>query len=275
MAATGSDITAVVVMPATAPHAKVEAARGYGAEVILHGQTYNDAYEYACALALEQGRTMIPAFDDPHVIAGQGTVGLEILEDLPDVDDIVVPVGGGGLISGIAVAARAAKPSVQVIGVQAAGAPSLISALDAGQPVELSSLQTIADGIAVKRTGDLPFQIIRKLVDRVVAVPDEDILRAMVLLIERSKLVVEGAGAATLAAALSGHIPVQDRKVVLVLSGGNVDIRKIGRILHHGLAFDRLVGRLASLPGSSPPAAPPTDAVRSALDALTVRDFVY
>ena len=156
---------------------------------------------------------------------------------------------------------------------QAAGAPSLVSALDAGRPVELSTVQTIADGIAVKRTGDLPFQIIRTLVDRVVAVPDEDILRAMLLLIERSKLVVEGAGAAALAAALSGRVPVQGRKVVLVLSGGNVDIRRIGRILHHGLAFDRLVGRLGSLPGSGPAVAPSAYAVRSALDALTVRDF--
>lgn len=276
VAATESSIPSVVVMPATAPRAKAEATRGYGAEVILHGQTYNDAFQHASALALEQGRTMVPAFDDPHVIAGQGTVGLEILEDLPDVDDIVVPVGGGGLISGIAVAARATKPAVRVIGVQAAGAPSLVSALQAGRPVELSSVQTIADGIAVKRTGDLPFQIIKALVDRVVAVADEDILRAMILLIERSKIVVEGAGAAPLAAVLSGQLPVKDRKVVLVLSGGNVDIRRIGRILQHGLAFDRLVGRLASLAVSgSSPAALPTDAVRSALDALTVKDFAY
>ena len=275
VAASGANIPAIVVMPATAPRAKAEATRGYGADVILHGQTYNDAFQHASALALEHGRTMIPAFDDPHVIAGQGTVGLEILEDLPAVDDIVVPVGGGGLISGIAVAARAVKPSVRVIGVQAAGAPSLVSALEAGRPVELTSVQTIADGIAVKRTGDLPFRIIKELVDRVVAVADEDILRAMVLLIERSKIVVEGAGAAPLAAALSGQLPVQGRKVVLVLSGGNVDIRRIGRILHRGLAYDRLVGRLASLASGDSPAAPGADAVQSALDELTVKDFAY
>jgi len=273
VAASGANIPAIVVMPATAPRAKAEATRGYGAEVILHGQTYNDAFQHASALALEHGRTMIPAFDDPHVIAGQGTVGLEILEDLPDVDDIVVPVGGGGLISGIAVAARAVKPSVRVIGVQAAGAPSLVSALQAGRPVELASVQTIADGIAVKRTGDLPFRLIKELVDRVIAVADEDILRSMVLLIERSKIVVEGAGAAALAAVLSGQLSVKDRKVVLVLSGGNVDIRRIGRILEHGLAFDRLVGRLASLASGGSPAA--TDAVRSVLDDLTVKDFAY
>lgn len=153
VAATRKGIRSVIVMPESSPRAKAEAARGYGAEVVLYGPSYNDAYQFACALTAERGYTMIPAFDDPHVIAGQGTVGLEILEDLPDVDDIVVPVGGGGLASGVAVAARALKPSIRVIGVQAAGASSLISALEAGRPIELTSVQTIADGIAVKQTG--------------------------------------------------------------------------------------------------------------------------
>jgi len=275
VAATRRGIRSVIVMPDTTPRAKAEATRGYGAEVVLHGPSYNDAYQFACALTAERGYTMIPAFDDPHIIAGQGTVGLEILEDLPDAEDIVVPVGGGGLASGVAVAARALKPSIRVIGVQAAGASSLISALEAGRPIELTSVQTIADGIAVKQTGDLPFRIIRELVDRVVAVEDEYILRAIILLIERAKIVVEGAGAAPLAALLSGQVPVEGRKVVLILSGGNVDIRRIGRILYRGLTFDRILGKLASLPADRAKKSPEKDPLRTALDALTVRDFAY
>lgn len=162
-----------------------------------------------------------------------------------------------------------------MIGVQAAGASSLISALEAGRPIELTSVQTIADGIAVKQTGDLPFRIIREFVDRVVAVEDEYILRAIILLIERAKIVVEGAGAAPLAALLSGQVPAEGRKVVLVLSGGNVDIRRIGRILYRGLTFDRILGKLASLPADRAKQSPEKDPLRTALDALTVRDFAY
>jgi threonine dehydratase len=197
---------------------------------------------------------MVPAFDDPQVVAGQGTIGLEVLDDLPEVDDVIVPVGGGGLLSGVAIAVKARKPAVRVIGVQAAGAAALVSSLKVGNPVTLPTVQTIADGIAVKRPGDLPFQVIQQYVDDVVTVRDEDILRAIVLLVERAKLVTEGAGAAPLAALLSGAVAARNRHVVLILSGGNIDIKRIGRVLYRGLLPDRLFRQLAlAMSGTAAP----------------------
>ncbi len=254
VAAAQAGIPAVVVMPESAPRAKAEATRDYGAEVILYGPAYNDAYEYALTLARDRCLTMVPAFDDPQVVAGQGTIGLEVLDDLPEVDDVIVPVGGGGLLSGVAIAVKARKPAVRVIGVQAAGAAALVSSLKVGNPVTLPTVQTIADGIAVKRPGDLPFQIIQQYVDDVVTVRDEDILRAIVLLVERAKLVTEGAGAAPLAALLSGAVAARNRHVVLILSGGNIDIKRIGRVLYRGLLPDRLFRQLAlAMSGTAAP----------------------
>jgi len=223
-------------MPETAPLAKVMATQGYGAEVILHGFTYDDAYQHCLELQEELGATFIHAFDDPDVIAGQGTLGLEMLSDLPDADALVVPIGGGGLIAGITIAARALRPNIKIIGVQAAGAASSRTSLDAGELRELPSIATIADGIAVKQPGALTFPIIQHLVDDVVLVNDEAIIGAVLLLMERSKMLVEGAGAAGVAALLSGAVNLQGMKVLVPLTGGNIDINLVGRFIEHGLA---------------------------------------
>ncbi|MBV9231572.1 MAG: threonine ammonia-lyase [Chloroflexi bacterium] len=236
IAAAQHKIPCTIVMPEIAPLAKVTATQEYGANVVLHGATYDDAYQRCCELQQESGATFIPAFDDPDVIAGQGTLALEMLNDLPDADAIVVPVGGGGLISGIAIAARALKPDITIIGVQAEGAPSCRTSLDAGEPETLPSIMTIADGIAVKRPGTLTFSIIQHLVDDIVLVNDEAIIKAVLLLMERCKMLVEGAGAAGLAALLSGTIDLKGKKVLVPLTGGNIDINLVGRFIEHGLA---------------------------------------
>lgn len=236
IAASQHHIPCTIVMPETAPLAKVTATQEYGANVVLHGMTYDDAYQHCLALQQESGATFIHAFDEPDVIAGQGTLGLEMLNDLPDADAIIVPVGGGGLISGIAIAARALKPDITIIGVEAAGAPSVRRSLDAGAPVTLASSMTIADGIAVKCPGNLTFAIIKELVDDIVLVDDEAIINAVLLLMERCKMVVEGAGAAGLAALLSGVVQLKGKKVLVPLTGGNIDINLVGRFIEHGLA---------------------------------------
>lgn len=227
----------LVVMPETASLAKVVATRGYGAEVILQGANYDAAQEYAKVLQKERGLTYVPAFEDPYVIAGQGTIGLEILQDLPDVEIIVVPVGGGGLISGVAVAAKSLRPSVKVVGVESSGAASVLRSLSAGRPEKLDQMTTIADGIAVKKPGQMTFEIIQKYVDEVVTVEDEEICQTIVLLLERAKLVVEGAGAAALTAVLWRKVPAENRRVAAVLSGGNIDMNLLARIIQHGLTF--------------------------------------
>ena len=229
-------IPCTIVMPEMAPLAKVMATQEYGANVVLHGSTYDDAYHYSCELQRESGATFIHPFDDPDVIAGQGSLGLEMLNDLPDAEAIIVPVGGGGLISGIAIAARALKPDITIIGVQAEGAPSCRVSLDAGVPTTLSSIATIADGIATKRPGELTFSIIRQMVDDVVLVSDEDIINAVLLLMERCKMLVEGAGAIGLAAMLSGTIQLKGKKVLVPLTGGNIDMNLVGRFIEHGMA---------------------------------------
>lgn len=236
IAATESGIPCTIVMPEGAPMSKVMATQSYGARVELRGITYDDAYQYCRELQQETGATFIHAFDDPEVIAGQGTLGLEMLTDLPDADAIVVPIGGGGLISGIAIAARALKPDITIIGVQAEGAASCRASLAAGELVSLPSIMTIADGIAVKRPGELTYSIIKELVDEVVEVSDEAIINAVLMLMERCKMMVEGAGAAGLAALLSGAVQLKGKKVLVPLTGGNIDINLVGRFIEHGLA---------------------------------------
>ncbi len=236
IAAIQHNIPCTIVMPENAPLAKVTATQGYGATVVLHGATYDDAYARCLELQQELGATYVHAFDDPDIIAGQGTLGLEMLNDLPDADAIVVPIGGGGLISGIAIAARALKPDITIIGVEAAGAASFRASLDAGELCTLPAITTIADGIAVKRPGALTYSIIEKLVDDVVLVKDEAIINAVLLLMERCKMLVEGAGAAGLAALLSGAIQLKGKKVLVPLTGGNIDINLVSRFIEHGLA---------------------------------------
>jgi threonine dehydratase len=236
IAAAQYDISCTIVMPETAPLAKVTATQGYGAEVVLHGFTYDDAYQYCLELQQETGATFIHAFDDPDIIAGQGTLGLEMLSDLPDADALIVPIGGGGLIAGITIAARALRPNIKIIGVQAEGAAGCRASLDAGELRTLPSITTIADGIAVKRPGTLTFPIIQNLVDDVVIVNDEEIIGAVLLLMERSKMLVEGAGAAGVAAMLSGVVKLDGKRVLVPLTGGNIDINLVSRFIEHGLA---------------------------------------
>src|SRR6266481_4423021 len=236
IAAAQYKIPCTIVMPETAPLVKVMATQGYGASVVLHGFNYDDAYQRCLELQEETGATFVHAFDDPDVIAGQGTLGLEMLSDLPDADALVVPIGGGGLIAGITIAARALRPNIKIIGVQAAGAAGCRASLDAGELRTLPSIATIADGIAVKRPGSMTFPIIQHLVDDVVVVNDEAIISAVLFLMERSKMLVEGAGAAGVAALLSGAVNLQGMKVLVPLTGGNIDINLVGRFIEHGLA---------------------------------------
>ncbi len=226
---------ATVVVPVGVPLAKLTAIQRQGAEVILEGGSYDDAHAYAQGLAAERGLAYVHAFDDPDVIAGQGTVALEMLQDAPDLDALVVPVGGGGLISGVAVVAKHKWPSLRVVGVQAAGSPALAESFRSGR-LMAAHCSTIADGIAVQRPGALTFELINRLVDDVVTVSDEAIARAIVLLLERQKLLAEGAGAAALAAVLEGALPARFRRVGIVVSGGNIDPNLLGKVLQQGLA---------------------------------------
>ncbi len=236
LAAKRMGIPCVIVMPRHASIAKVEATRGYGAQVELAGGSYDDAQRRAKALAEDRRLVLVHPFDDAHVIAGQGTIGLEVLEDAPDTRLVVVPVGGGGLIGGIAAAVKAKAPRVRVVGVQAAAAPACVESLRTGRRATVRPGPTVADGIAVGRPGKLPLELIRRYVDDVVTVDEEDITRAMVLLLERCKLVVEGAGAVALAALLAGKAGGRHAKAVAVLSGGNIDPTVIDRVVEHGLA---------------------------------------
>lgn len=225
-------LPATIVMPERAPLTKIIATQRLGAEVILHGATFDDAQAYARHLEAERGMVYVPAFDHEHVIAGQGTLGLEIAEALPDLGLIVVPIGGGGLISGIALALRAMMPNVRIVGVQAAGCAPVPPSLAAGKPVTVSSVHTIADGIAVKRPGELTLSIIRDLVDEVVTVDDDSIARAIAHAVQYDRLVVEGAGAAGLAALISGQVtPRAGETVCVPLCGGNIDSNLLTRVL--------------------------------------------
>ncbi|MCL5266291.1 MAG: threonine ammonia-lyase [Chloroflexi bacterium] len=235
IAAAMTGTRSVVVMPETAPLAKVTATRDYGAEVILKGNTYDEACAYAQDLQHQMGLTFIHPFDDWKVMAGQGTIGLEILDALPDVDAAIVPIGGGGLIAGVATALKAHQPKLKVIGVQAAGASSCYQSFKRGVLTPTEEVNTIADGIAVKCCGTLTFPVIQRLVDDVVTVEDDAIVHSIFLLLERSKLLVEGAGAVGLAALMAGRIKLPRKKVVLLLSGGNIDVNLLARLIEHGL----------------------------------------
>ena len=235
LAATESGIESTIVMPEQAPIAKVTATKNYGAQVILQGQVYDDAYAHAKKLQQKTGATFIHPFDDPKIIAGQGTIGLEILNELPAVDIILVPIGGGGLISGTAIAAKSLKPEIEIIGVESATAASMQSSLQQGRVSSLSSANTIADGIAVKRPGDLTYNLCEKYLDGVVTVTDDEVANAILMLLERSKLTVEGAGAVAVAALLNNKLDVRDKNIVAVLSGGNIDVNMIARIIERGL----------------------------------------
>jgi len=250
LAAREAGVPATIIMPEWASISKQEATRAYGASVLLSGQSLGDALKVAEKHSLEEGMVLIHPYDDELVIAGQGTIAIEILEDLPDTDRIVVPVGGGGLISGITVAAKALRPQIRITGVQAAACPSALEALERGGPVRVSAEPSLADGIRVTQTGAHTFPLIRDLVDEIVTVGEAEIADAILALLERKRLLAEGAGAVPLAALSSGKIPVlPGEKVVLVISGGNVDTPLLGRIIRHGL-FRR--GRIMQFSASLP-----------------------
>jgi threonine dehydratase len=246
-------IRAKIVMPLATPLIKVSATRSYGGEVVLHGANYDEAYEEAMRLSALEHLTFVHPFNDDAVIAGQGTLGLELLEQCPDLDAVILPIGGGGLIGGVGCALKETKPQIQVIGVQPARLPSVKVALSEGKPVTLPAAVTIADGIAVRRAGERALPVVQKYVDEIVTVEEEEIANAVLLLLEREKILAEGAGAAALAALVNRRIPLlcektargkDGKKIVLVISGGNIDVTLLSRIIERGLVKD---GRLVRL----------------------------
>ncbi len=253
LSAQKNGIKAVICLPDGAPISKVEATKSYGAEVCLVEGVYDDAYNKALSLRDEKGYTFIHPFNDVDVIAGQGTIALEVAEQIPDLDAIIVPIGGGGLISGIAYTIKALNPNIKVYGVQAAGAPSMLNSVRDSKIEELSSVSTIADGIAVKKPGDLTYEICKKYVDEIVTVTDDEISAAILALMEQHKLVTEGAGAVAVAAAMFGKVDVENKKTVCVLSGGNIDVTILSRVIKRGLLMSgrtaQLMIELADKPG--------------------------
>ncbi|MFC6990159.1 threonine ammonia-lyase [Haloplanus sp. GCM10025708] len=236
LAATRAGVDSKIVMPEHAPVSKVKATERYGGEVVLHGTDYSEAQAHAHELEDEEGRTYVHAFDDPVVMAGQGTIGLEIIEDCPNVETVVVPIGGGGLIAGIATALKEKNPDVRVVGVQAEGASSVVESLQRGAIYERESVDTIADGIATRRVGDLTFEIIKDRVDEVVTVTDEEIAVALTYLLERHKALAEGAGAIPIAAVLSEAFDyAEDEVVVPACCGGNIDLNTLTTVVMRGL----------------------------------------
>lgn len=235
LAAQKNGIKAVICLPDGAPISKVEATRRYGAEICLVEGVYDDAYNKALQLRDEMGYTFIHPFDDPDVIAGQGTIALELSEQIPDMDAVIVPIGGGGLISGIAYTIKSLNPKVKVYGVQASGAPSMANSIQDSHIETLESVFTIADGIAVKKPGSLTYDICSKYVDEIVTVTDDEISAAILALMEQHKLVTEGAGAVAVAAAMFGKVDVKNKKTVCVLSGGNIDVTILSRVIARGL----------------------------------------
>ena len=243
--ATRLGIPSTIVMAETASFTKVSRTKGYGARVVLKGTRFSDAIREAQRLQEAEGLVMVHAYDDAQVVAGQGTIGLEIADQVPNVTTVVVPIGGGGVISGTALAIKTLKPEVRVIGVEAAAAPTAKLSLDAGHIVDIETSETLADGIAVKRVGDVTFPVIRAYVDDVVTVDEEQIADAIMLLLERQKTLVEGAGAVPLAALLAGKIPVTAEDVVVsVLCGGNIDVGMLARIIERGMVGDGRIARL-------------------------------
>ncbi len=244
LAATKMGIRSIVCMPDGAPISKVTATKRLGAEVCLVKGAYDDAYQKACELQKESGATFIHPFDDEAVIAGQGTIGLEVLEQLSDAEAVIVPVGGGGLISGVAYAVKSLNPNVKVYGVQAANAASMEKSQKKGEKITLNAVSTFADGIAVKTPGDLTFELVNKYVDDIVTVSEDEIAAAILALMEKQKLVAEGAGAVSVAAAMFSNLPIRDKKTVCILSGGNIDVNILSRVITRGLVTG---GRNATL----------------------------
>lgn len=230
-----NNIPSTIVMPKSAPIAKVSATQGYGAKVVLHGDCYDEAYSKACEIQEKEGASFLHPFDDLEVIAGQGTIGIEILEDLPTVDIVLVPAGGGGLLAGVAACIKQINPRVKIIGVQAEGAPAIHKSFKEKKNLVSEHIKTIADGIAVKAPGTITMELINKYADDVVTVSDSEISSAILLLLERTKQVVEPAGATTLAAVLNNKVDMKGKKAVCVLSGGNIDVSFISRIIEMGL----------------------------------------
>jgi len=243
-AAAALGVPSTVYIPVFAPPSKIQATRGYGADVVLEGVTYDEAFQAARARAESDGLTFVHAFDDPDIIAGQGTIGVELHEAMDRLDSVVVPIGGGGLIAGIAVALRGLRSDLEIIGVEAEGAPAMRQSLQDGRVAPLTSMDTICDGIAVKRAGELTFPLVRDLVDRVVTVDDEQVARAVFLLAQRAKLVAEPSGAAALAAVLGGRLDVRGSTVVTVVSGGNIDLALLTQIVERGLLRSGLRARI-------------------------------
>lgn len=244
LGATQAGVKSIICLPEGAPISKVEATRRYGAEICLVPGVYDDAYRRALELRDEMGYAFVHPFDDENVIAGQGTIGLELLDQLPDVDVVVVPIGGGGLASGIVYAIKSLNPKVEVWGVQAAGAPSMFNSIRNKTVMALDSVNTIADGIAVKKPGDLTYDICSRYLDGVVTVTEDEICAAILALIEQQKMVAEGAGAVSVAAAMFNKVPVKGRKAICVVSGGNVDVTILNRVINRGLVQG---GRICTL----------------------------
>lgn len=253
LAAQKNGIKAVICLPDGAPISKVEATRSYGAEICLVEGVYDDAYNKAIQLKEENNYTFIHPFDDENVIAGQGTIGLELIEQVPDLDAVVVPVGGGGLISGVAFALKSLNPNIKVYGVQASGAPSMVESLAENKIKCLDSVSTIADGIKVKEPGEHTFEYCKKYVDDIVTVTDDEVSSAILALIEQHKMIAEGAGAVSVAAVMFDKIPVEGKNVVCLVSGGNIDVTILSRVIKRGLLksgrSDTLTIQLEDKPG--------------------------
>ena len=253
LAAQKNGIKSVICLPDGAPISKVEATKSYGAEVVLVEGVYDDAYQRALELQEEKGYTFIHPFNDEDVIAGQGTIALELIEQVHDADAVIVPVGGGGLISGIAYALKTLNPKIKVYGVQAAGASAMKNSMEKGELDELESVATIADGIAVKKPGTLTYELCSKYVDKIVSVTDDEISAAILALMEKQKLVTEGAGASPIAAVMFNKVDVKGQKVVCVLSGGNIDVTILSRVISRGLLMSgrscQLLIELVDKPG--------------------------
>lgn len=235
LAASKNNMKALICLPDGAPISKVEATKSYGAEVCMVKGVYDDAYNKAVELQKELGCTFVHPFDNENVIAGQGTIGLEILDQMPDIDAVIVPVGGGGLISGVAFAIKHLNPNIRVYGVQASGAPSMYQSIHDNKITCLDSVSTIADGIAVKEPGSHTFEYVKQYVDEIVTVTDDEISAAILALIEKQKLIAEGAGAASVAAAMFHKVPIEGKKVVCLVSGGNIDVTILSRVIKRGL----------------------------------------
>jgi threonine dehydratase len=252
--ATARGIHAQIVMPLATPLVKVTATRGYGAQVILHGANYDEAYAEAMRRCEEEKLTFLHPFDDAAVICGQGSIGIEILEQQPDLEAVVIPIGGGGLASGVACAVKELKPSIRVVGVETERLPSMVKAIEAGHPVTLNPEVTIADGIAVRRAGDLTLPLIQKYVDEIVTVDEEEIAQAILILLEQQKTLAEGAGAAALAALLQKKTSLVNKKTAVLVCGGNIDVTLLARIIERGLVKDgrriRVRVHLSDRPGA-------------------------